>query len=119
MADEQTQIRIAENEVTFRRANEAIREAAESLELERKIPFICECPDTLCTETVLLTLAEYGRVRSDPRGFFVVPGHEATTVETGSGVVQETRDDHVLLEKVGLAGDVAEERFRDEVSPPT
>ena len=49
----------AENEATFRDANERIREAERELDppLDR-VPYICECDDMGCREVVRLTAAE-------------------------------------------------------------
>jgi hypothetical protein len=72
--------RIARNEVLFREVNERVREVAtEGGELTG---FLCECGREECTETVPLSIAEYERVRSDPRYFVVTPGHEIGDVET-------------------------------------
>lgn len=61
----------------FRAANEGIREAQRSLELpDGNMPFICECSDAACRQILLLTPAEYERVRSDASQFFVAPAHE-------------------------------------------
>jgi hypothetical protein len=107
MADRETQERLARNEATFREANERIEEEAEANELtERPIPFICECADPSCVAVLLLTLAEYRRVRSDARRFIVAPGHEAGLSESEP---IEHRDGFDVVEKQGHAGHVAEE----------
>ena len=56
----------AENEATFREANEAIRAAERELDppLER-VPYLCECDDVCCRETIRLTAEEYERIRED------------------------------------------------------
>jgi hypothetical protein len=80
MVDER-EARVAENQVTFRRANEEIEGVAadldESLTL-RLIPFLCECADRGCTRAIRLTPSEYEAVRASPRRFAVSPGHEVT-----------------------------------------
>jgi hypothetical protein len=45
------------------------------------VPFLCESAETDCAERIVLTLAEYERVRSDPTWFFVGLGHEQTEVD--------------------------------------
>jgi hypothetical protein len=97
--------RIARNDAIFRKANEGIRAAAGD-EFEQ-IPFICECADPECRDIVLMTPAEYGAVRSNPRLFLKVPGHEAAA--QGWGQVVERHDTYVIAEKVGIAGDVVEQ----------
>jgi hypothetical protein len=72
--------RIARNEVLFREVNERVSEVSDELPQSR-IEFLCECGGIDCTETILLTRAEYERVRSDPLLFAVKPGHGAADVE--------------------------------------
>jgi hypothetical protein len=99
--------RIARNDSIFREANERIRDAAQSHGIDGPIPFICECAEPRCRELVRLTLTQYADVRRDPRRFFVMPGHEAVAgrfaerVGSGGG--------YHVVEKQGLAGQVAEE----------
>jgi hypothetical protein len=70
--------RRAENEATFRAANEQIEESAQGMNLAAlPIPFIFECEDERCMEIVRLTIAEYERVRRNAKHFFVLPGHES------------------------------------------
>jgi hypothetical protein len=100
--------RMAENEATYREANERIHTRARELAFEGPIPFICECADDRCRELLRLTFAEYEAVRAEPRRFFVVPGHEAAAGPTDR--VLERHEGHVVVEKVGRAGAVAERR---------
>jgi hypothetical protein len=97
----------ARNNAIFRSANERISEAAAEHGLDdgRQTPFICECSDPRCTRIIRLTLAEYGRVRSDPRWFAHAPGHETTV----PGLVEavDRNDRYVLVQKIGRAGAVA------------
>ena len=96
--------RKAENEAAFRDANERIREVHRELEpaLER-VPYLCECEEASCRETIRLTPAEYERVRSDPTWFVIVPGHPT------SGDVVEQGDGFRIVEKTGVAAQVAVE----------
>jgi hypothetical protein len=101
-----TAARMARNDAVFRDANERIRAAAEEHDLGRgPIPFICECADPGCRAIVMLTLAEYRRVRENPRYFVNVRGHEA---DEGNVEVVENGDGFVVVEKLGEAGEVAE-----------
>lgn len=99
--------RIARNDATFRDANERIREAAEEYEMKDGVPFICECAKEDCSEIVQLSLAEYGNIRSHPRRFFNALGHESAA--QGTVAVLARNDRYVVLEKIGRAGEVAEE----------
>jgi hypothetical protein len=99
--------RIARNDAIFRNANEGISEAAEAVEMEDRVPFICECADPACREIVQLSMPEYRKIREDPRLFLNVPGHEASA--QGWGQVVETHGRYVAVAKVGPAGEVAEQ----------
>jgi len=102
-------VRIAKNESMFRAANERIALEAEVRgEFAEPVSFVCECPDPSCTELVTLTLDVYEDVRTGPRRFFVVPGHQALAVQAGAAVVVEERAGVCIADKVGIAGEVAE-----------
>ncbi|MFL5953288.1 MAG: hypothetical protein ACJ76I_04165 [Gaiellaceae bacterium] len=107
-----TPTRIAENQSRFREANEQIEAAADRMQLIGVIPFVCECPREGCTEIVRLTIAEYEAIRVSPRLFFCAPGHHEIAVRAGAAVVVGGGDGRYLtVEKVGVAGEVAEERY--------
>jgi hypothetical protein len=105
--EEVTARRIAENQATFRDANERIEDAAREHDVVRP-PFICECPNERCTETVRADIADYERIRSNPLHFLVVPGHE-TAAESYARVVHDAGS-YRVVEKLGEAGDVAVSR---------
>jgi hypothetical protein len=108
MPDRDTQEQIAKNDATFREANERIAQTADRLAFEDEpVPFLCECADMECYEIARLTLDEYRHVRSDPRWFWNVPGHERAA--QGAAEVLERHDGYLILEKTGHAGEVAEE----------
>jgi hypothetical protein len=61
-----------------------------------------------------MSLTEYETVRANDRRFFVVPGHEQVAVVSGAGEVTGGADGrYLLVEKVGLAGEIASDRYRD------
>jgi hypothetical protein len=69
--------RAAENEATFRLANEVLAQRATELRpAEERMPYICECEDERCTEILQLMGAEYEAVRAHPRRFVLIPGHQ-------------------------------------------
>jgi hypothetical protein len=107
-SEELTLERIGKNQSTFRAANENIDEVAEQTGLERGIPFLCECADPECVEIVRLSVAEYAAIRRNPRWFLNAPGHEAISVGAGAAVVVETHPGHFVVEKTGIAGELAE-----------
>jgi hypothetical protein len=92
----------AENEATFREANERIREAERAFDppLER-VPYICECDDVHCREPVRLTAQEYERVRADGATFAIAPGHPT------QGDVIDEHEDYVVVRKPDVGGEVA------------
>jgi hypothetical protein len=92
--------RRAENESTFRAANESIEHTAQNLNLApMPIPFICECEDESCTQIVRLTVSEYELVRANSKRFVVSPGHHSDP----DRVVAEA-DGYTTIEKTGEEG---------------
>jgi hypothetical protein len=107
--DPATARRIAENESRFREANEKIEDAALRLEPDATtLPFVCECGRSECLQTIRLSLRDYEQARQQGTFFVCAPGHEITGEGVGR-VVRQT-DDFVIMEKLGLAGAIAEER---------
>jgi hypothetical protein len=92
----------AANEATFRNANEQIRAAELELDppLER-VPYICECDDVHCRETVALTASEYERIRDDGATFMIAPGHSS------DGDVIDEQGHYLVVHKRDGGGDVA------------
>lgn len=104
--DDASNQRIGANESLFRETNEGIERGLWPGEEDQRVPFRCECALPECAEAIRLTPAEYEHVRSDPRSFVVVAGHEIPRAE----VVVERHTGYVLVEKIGEAGAVAEAR---------
>jgi hypothetical protein len=98
--------RLARNEAMFREANERAKSWEERHRLESEVElYFCECANPECREKVSLGKAEYERVRSDPRHFVIVPGHEVPDVET----VIELNEGWVIIEKAPEVSDIVEE----------
>ena len=95
--------RAARNEITFRDANAKIDAKRRELEIEDRTPYLCECEDESCTRLIRLAVDEYDRVRSTPRHFFVITGHEQRDA------VVEDHGEYQIVEKSGLGGKMAEE----------
>lgn len=108
--------RIGRNDSIFRAANERIKEVAETQQMEEPMPFICECADMACRELVRMTLDEYAEIRQDARLFLNVLGHQASG--QGWAQVVETHHSYVVVEKIGPAGEVAEQ-LEGTVDPAT
>ena len=96
--------RLAQNEAFFRDVNERIRDIADRHGTDdHAYGFVCECSDPACVERVTLSLREYEAVRAEPTRFVLADGHEIGSIET----VVASSPDHVVVEKVGVAGEVA------------
>lgn len=101
--------RIGQNEVVFREVNERLRELGESFSLVTELAeFVCECADTSCTERVQMALAEYEHVRSDPKWFLIISGHQELDYER----VIEEKAGYAIVEK--LPGGPAGIAIRDD-----
>jgi hypothetical protein len=103
------------NEVTFRRANETVIEAAERASVSGLIPFICECGDAACFSTVQMSAGEYEAVRDNPLLFLVAPGHEITGPDLSRVVRSEGR--YTVVEKIGISGEIARQRDPRQETP--
>jgi hypothetical protein len=89
--------RIARNEAIFREVNERVREVSKrASRADERVEFLCECGHENCTESLVLTPAEYEDVRSEAAQFALLPGHEAPDVES---VVATVEDRFVIARK--------------------
>jgi hypothetical protein len=95
----------AANESKFREANEKFKNKVVELFLtEERNPYLCECDDPSCTAIIRLTVPEYEAVRSKPRQFVVITGHDASPdriVEEheGSTIIEKTGEEARLVEE--------------------
>jgi hypothetical protein len=97
--------RAAENESLFRNVNERIEDTAIRWGTgESGLQAICECDRLDCEQRIHVSVAEYERVRANPRQFLVVPGHQDEAFE----LVQRTEERFLVVRKVGDAGRAAE-----------
>jgi hypothetical protein len=102
---EEAERRVARNEALFREANEAIERGLWPGEEHPAVRFVCECARLDCGRMVELSLRDYERIRSNPKRFVVISGHQLPDFET----VVEERPGFVVVEKEGEAGDAVEE----------
>jgi hypothetical protein len=100
--------KLAMNQSAFRGANERMQRLARShrFDATQRVPFVCECADPNCRETVMLSLADYEAVRAHAERFFLVAGHEDP--EAAHERVLEAEQGYAVVEKVGTAGVEAE-----------
>jgi hypothetical protein len=104
-SDEETRaVKLAINQSAFRTANERLRGAALSHHFRpnQRVPFICECADPHCRETVMLSLSDYEAVRAHPDRFFLVAEHEDP--EAAHERILQAEQGYAVVEKVGTAG---------------
>ena len=102
------QERAARNEALFREINERLAQLNDALDEHSPLgTWMCECQDTDCHDPVEMTLAEYRGVRDEPDHFVIVANaaHFYPEVER---VVEET-DRYWVVEKTGVAGEIAAE----------
>jgi hypothetical protein len=97
--------RLGLNEALFRSINERIEAGTWPASRSDVASFRCECAALGCNLLLEMTLAEYESVRANARHFIVAPGHEILEVER----VVRRADTYLVVEKVGDAGDVADE----------
>ena len=102
--------RVAKNESLFREVNERIFELEESFGErtpdESLTAFLCECSRVECVTKVEMSVTEYRAVRARPAQFLIDPGHINVTYER---IVRRTDDRFTVVEKLGLAGELAAE----------
>ena len=87
--DSARQRRIALNQATLRRLNEAMRADA-----GRPLALRCECGQLGCNRLIALSVQEYDAVRAHARRFAIVPGHEVDEVDS----TVERHKDHLVVE---------------------
>ena len=97
------QRRKAANEAVFREVNEQVRSLSDPGAGDTEAGFVCECSTAECMERIQVPLSVYEAVRGNGRRFLVQPGHEG-----GMERVVERHDGYVVVEKVGVAGEIAE-----------
>lgn len=111
---EERKTRLGRNEAIFRVLNEQIRELNETFAAvtESEFEVVCECGDLACIQLMVILMAEYARVRTDPALFVLLPGHEDATVEA---VVEDDRDTTYLVVRkhAGVLTDLAAHKAPD------
>jgi hypothetical protein len=103
--------RAAKNEGLFRAVNERILEIEEDFGKwqadDQLTAFICECSRLDCMSKVDMSFEEYQAVRAKPAQFLILPGHFDRDHER---IVKTTNDRFTIIEKFGLAGEIATEQ---------
>jgi hypothetical protein len=94
-------IKAARNQALCREVNERIEAATRGT---GDLELLCECANLECTETLIISGADYERIRSSPVRFPVKPGHDFPEWED----VVEENTDYVIVQKHGKAAEVAD-----------
>lgn len=97
--------RLAANEAVARDLNNSIEHEAPP-DGEPEIGFICECVRDDCVARLDVPIQAYADVRSYPRRFIVLRGHEEPELEA----TVEAYPGFLVVEKRGEAGRIAEAR---------
>jgi hypothetical protein len=104
MTEFEREARAARNQALFREVNEQMRHLNDTLaNMTDEYAIACECADSGCIETIKIRPEHYQAVRQRPRQFVVLRGHVVADVEA---VVAE-RDGYLVVEKLGVAGELA------------
>jgi hypothetical protein len=98
--------RAARNESIAREVNEAIEHGRGPADVQAPVAFRCECGRLGCNKLIEVTMGDYERVRSHPRQFLIVTGHEQPEFET----VVYAGENYSVVEKQDEAGREAEAR---------
>lgn len=93
--------RLAQDEATFREANERIAEIAERFDVDH-LEILCECAVVDCVDRIRLSQLDYERARCDGATFVLVSGHVDPAIER----VVFRGDGYVLVEKIDDAAEV-------------
>jgi hypothetical protein len=106
MDDDQVE-RLAKREALLRAANEEIARIDAGFSTDgAALEIVCECARSDCVELIAVSPTDYRKVRSEPRRFLLVAGHELPEIER----VADRFDGFVVVEKVEpTAAAVAEE----------
>ena len=88
--------RTARNELLFRAVNEQILQMTERFRAQLSdIDIVCECAEASCVGTIRITAEEFIQLRREEGTFFVLAGHQDTTVEEVIG----QRNGYVVVRK--------------------
>ena len=106
MSEEQGR-RVGLNEAIFREVNEQIETLNRDFGTdERTMSAVCECANGDCTDRLEISVTMYERVRSDPRLFVIIPGHELAEFES---IVESGQGYDIVQKREGAAAELAEE----------
>jgi hypothetical protein len=101
------QQRAAENQSLFRAVNAQLIALNETFEeLTDRSLFVCECAKMACIQEIDMLLADYQRIRANPRRFIVAPSAEHVVPDVER--IVEEHETYFVVEKIGVGARVAE-----------
>ena len=99
--------RIGRNEALFRKVNEQVEIVNEAFGgVTGDFAVVCECGDAGCIKQLRVSHAVYERVRSDPRLFIILPGHEIPEAED---IVERSEEYDIVQKHEGEPAELARE----------
>jgi hypothetical protein len=103
---EAREVRAARNQSLFRAVNEKLKATNEAFTeiADGSFAVACECADLECIEILQIPSEQYAEVRRDGSHFVVLAGHLYPDVER----LVDQHDGYVVVEKTGLARELAE-----------
>lgn len=110
MAEDAAEAKRALNEAAFREANDDINAIIDGHGADLPAaPFVCECGDRACRRLIKVPVSTYREVRKSPRRFLYAAMHEGQEAPETSTI--ETHGHFLVVEKTGLAAEIAEARW--------
>jgi len=110
MAEDAAETKRALNEAAFREANDDIQAIIDGHGADLPAaPLVCECGDRACRRLINVPVSTYREVRKSPRRFFYDVVHKGQEDPETSTI--ETHDHFLVVEKTGLAAEIAEARW--------
>ena len=102
------QRRAAKNQSLFREINERVKDLNDRFSaVTETAEWICECANDTCVERIAMSANEYEAVRGDGARFFVAASDEHVWPDVEE--VAERNDRYWIVEKIGLAAEIAEQ----------
>lgn len=110
IAEDAAEAKRALNEAAFRDANDDIDAIIDGHGADLPAaPFVCECGDRSCRRLINVPVSTYREVRRSPRRFFYDVAHEGQEDPETSTI--EAHDHFLVVEKTGVAAQIAEARW--------
>jgi hypothetical protein len=101
--------RAARNQVLFRDVNERVKDVNDHFQSFTTLQeWVCECANDTCTEHIEMSCDDYEKIREGAERFFVAPSEDHIWPDVEA--VIERRDAYWIVEKSGLAAEIAKDQ---------